>query len=422
MKFTIDFHELNKLPRFLKNQAHDTYPLYVRCPMELAPICDDVYSDILNATRDYNVETNIVFTVTNYNIDIKTLENLKTFSDKENINILLEDTSESVDNNEKDYIDLDIAIAATKKLDGCIEFIRQNKFSPFETLLFAYIYATKRPYNEEKKNQSHVLSRSVFHVLTCDKIVCSGYCNIIRALVEKYDDPRLLVFKNTTKYKTWDIHDLHATLISYLRDKKYNINTYSYLDPTIDSEEKNVRNFIDRRFSLSGFMVPLRDIRHLHDRPFMVNESDYYDDDSFIYKSYLDFVTDKENNNSFAYNGIEIADGFKKSLNDNFAIIDYYSKKYQALKNKYPSMVAQVEEQPEFITEDLYKFSKPITLQKIKIALLKVVRCMTDLKGEQLKYFVNQVVNNNVKYIDQKYDEGATNAFSKENYKHNYEK
>lgn len=422
MKLVIDFHELNKLPRFLKNQVHDTYPLYVRCPMELVPICDDVYSDILNATQGLNVETNIVFTVTNYNIDVKTLENLKTFSEKQDVKIFLEDTFVGFADSDQDYISLDTAISAIKKLDECVDIIKQNNFSPFETLLFAYIYATKLPYREEKKCHPSSLSRSAFNVLTGDKIVCSGYCNIIRALVAKYDDPRLLVFKNITKYKAWDIHDLHTTLIAYVKDKKYSIDTYAYLDPTDNSEKKNYKYFQDRQISLSGFMVPLQDIRHLYDRPFMVNGSDYYDNDSFIYKSDLDFVTDKENNNSFAYNGTQIADGFKKSLNDNFAIIDYYSKKYQALKNKYPSMTKQVEEQPEFITEDLYKFSKPISLQKIKIALLKVVGCMTDLKGEQLKDFVNQVVNNNVKYIDQKYDEGATNAFSKENYKHNYEK
>ncbi len=426
MKFAIELKNLDKLPIYLKNQNQKTqkkHLLYVRCPMDIAPIYEDIYQEILHKTKDLNIDINIVFVVNSYNVDVKLLKALKAFSEQKNIGLFIEDEFEVINYyNDNDYITLDTAISAIEKLDKIVNVAKKNNFSPFEALLYAYLYVTKRPYVEEDMDECWGLSRSVFHVLTGNKIVCSGYCNVIRAFVDKYNDPNLLAFENSTLYKEEDSHELHSTLITYVKDNKYSINTYSYQDPTADAERENVKLVKNREFLLSGFMVPISDIAHLLSKPFDVEFPDLYSEDSFLTdKEYIEYM-EGPGYNSFASNCIKFDDKFQKSLNDNINIIDYYSKKYQSLKSKYPSMIEQTKQDPEFLTEDLHKFSNPVSLNKIKSALYRVLEKTTNIPRKRLHAFIKRIIDDNIKTISDIYDSKAMNSFSKQKVEQDYEK
>ena len=418
MKLVVDFFDLQKLPQHLKKSSNQRQ-LYIRCPFDIATICDDVYDDVTKLTKNYNADISFVFAVENYNIDLKTLTKLKTFSKKKGVNVFIEDKYEISENYyEEDYISLEQAIEAIKKLDKIVKVINSHKFSPYETLLFSYLFATKRVYKEENSKMLKAASRSIFYTLNDKYIVCTGYCNIIKAIVDKYNNPNLQVFNNTTKYDSWSDSDFHATLISYVKDKKYGIDTYSYLDPTNDSE---TASNIDRDYKLRAFMLPLSDLKHILDRPYKLESNEeFFKEDEFVKLGMLESVCKNENLNSFAYDGLNFSSDLRKSLNDNINVISYYTKKYKALKQKYSSMIEQIDEKPEFLSEDFCKFSKPVSLAKLKIALTKVLPCFE--KEDEVTSLADKIIEDNVKYINQQYDEKATNAFSKKCNKDYFEK
>lgn len=420
MKLVVDFFDLQKLPQYLKKSSNQRQiSLYIRCPFDVAFVCDDVYDDVTKLTKNYNADISLVFVVENYNIDINTLTKLKTFSKKKGINVFLEDKYEISENYyEEDYISLEQAIEAIKKLDNIVKVVKSHNLSPFETLLLSYLFVTKRVYKEESLKMSQAVSRSIFYTLNNKYIVCTGYCNIIKAIVDKYNSPDLQVFNNTTKYDSWNDSDFHATLISYVKDKKYGIDTYSYLDPTNDSERTSK---IDRDYRLRSFMLPISDLKHILDRPYKIGSNvEFFDKNDFAKIEKLDKVCKNENLNSFAYDGLNFSSDLRKALNDNINVINYYSKKYQALKQKYSSMIEQIDEKPQFLAEDFCKFSKPISLAKLKIALTKVLPCFE--KEDEVTSLADKIIDDNVKYINQQYDEKATNAFSKKCNKDYFEK
>ena len=133
MKLVVDFFDLQKLPQYLKKSSNQRQiSLYIRCPFDVAFVCDDVYDDVTKLTKNYNADISLVFVVENYNIDINTLTKLKTFSKKKGINVFLEDKYEISENYyEEDYISLEQAIEAIKKLDDGDELILENRVYNF---------------------------------------------------------------------------------------------------------------------------------------------------------------------------------------------------------------------------------------------------------------------------------------------------
>ena len=433
MKFIIDFNKLDCLPTFgfFKSNDSDKLDLVVNCPFDLACICEDVYADIKNKLHKSNCEIELVFEVSNYNISIDTLKHLLDFSEKNNVKIKIKDMFEKGFWSYVDFVDLDKAISAVEKLDKIVEVVKENNFSPLETLLYAYIFATKRPYKEEGRQQSPKVSRSIFEIFNNKNIVCTGYCNIIKAIVQKYDDSRLKVFNNVTNYPERDDAMLHATLIAYVKDQKYDLDTYCYLDPTADSEVKAIKSSLSRNYYLNQFMIPLGDLKYNVYRPrkcgfldivkndLVSNNDGDSETDSF---SLNEFGEDLWSDNSFAFDGIIVDKDLRQQFNDNVKLIDYYSKKYQALKQKNPSMTKEIDNNPKFLEEDLHKFSKPLPMYKLKFALKKVMGVITDLQGEDLEVFVDDILNQSVKYSHQFYDEKAKNTFSQEFKKRNNHK
>jgi len=146
---------------------------------------------------------------------------------------------------------------ANKKIVETADEIRKFDLSPYEKLLMSYLKVTSRKYVHEEQDEHYANSRSVFGVLNSDKIVCVGYSELLKAISEELDDENIQVYKNHVACsKDGKVIDgYHANLIIHIKDEKYGINGFYYLDPTWDSghENKNIPE-------ISYFMVPLSDI------------------------------------------------------------------------------------------------------------------------------------------------------------------
>ena len=137
--------------------------------------------------------------------------------------------------------------------------IKKNNYSPIEKLLHAYLIVSDREYMREDVNfDDPSKSRSVYGILNNKEIVCCGYSEYLRAIVNELGDENLKVFANAvaTKYYEHAKLDLgwHQNNIVYIKDDKYKIDGFYYLDPTWDYKKKNSLNF---------FMLEINEIKNL---------------------------------------------------------------------------------------------------------------------------------------------------------------
>lgn len=152
---------------------------------------------------------------------------------------------------------IDEAENANNQISEISSKIKQREFSPYEKLLSAYFTVTSRPYIAEDENDHYSQSRSIYGVLNSEKIVCVGFSELFKAIIEDVGDENIKLFKNHVKVLDDDstAAEGHQNLIVYLKDEKYGIDGYFYLDPTWDCAEVKGRIGF-----LNHFMVPLEDI------------------------------------------------------------------------------------------------------------------------------------------------------------------
>lgn len=154
-----------------------------------------------------------------------------------------------------DYWSISEVENANLKIDKTVGSIKEKNLSPLEQLMAAYISVKKRKYTLEDENQKPGQSRSIYGVLNSDKIVCVGYAELFTQIINQVGDKNIQIFENTVD----SIHDDgrvggHRNLIVKVKDEKYGVDGYYYLDPTWDSGNSKNMNY---------FMVPIKDIKSI---------------------------------------------------------------------------------------------------------------------------------------------------------------
>ena len=134
-----------------------------------------------------------------------------------------------------------------------------NRLTPLEALLWCYITATKRSYNAESEDEGPGMSRSIYGVLTSNRIVCVGYVELIISYLTSYYKNyanTILTFSNRTKSNTNKGIEGHRSLMVYIKDSKYGIDGYYLLDPTQDNAKHG------RGIMLADFLISLPDLQY----------------------------------------------------------------------------------------------------------------------------------------------------------------
>ena len=160
----------------------------------------------------------------------------------------------------KDAYTIEEVESASKKIVDLANEISMLKLSPLENLLSAYLMVADRDYIAEKEGESSSKSRSVYSILNNEEIVCAGYSTYLKTLADELHDPNVKVFCNMVAAKSiYDPYGFHQNNIAYLKDDKYGIDGFFYLDPTWDSDE--LQNLED--IKLNFFMLPIGEIKHM---------------------------------------------------------------------------------------------------------------------------------------------------------------
>ena len=129
------------------------------------------------------------------------------------------------------------------KIKELTDKIKKYHLSQLEKIMYAYDICKNKEYVEENKNESPGISRDLTNVLFGDKIVCEGFCNIFKALlnnlgIETKDD----ILSSISSY------DKHIRIAINVDDKKYNVKGLYFFDPTNDCKISNNDNLMDYKF------------------------------------------------------------------------------------------------------------------------------------------------------------------------------
>ena len=174
----------------------------------------------------------------------------------------------------KDVFDYQSVANADKIIKEQANAIKKNNYSPLEKLLHSYLIVSNREYEDENKRTDNLsISRSVYGVLNGDKIVCAGFSEYIKALVNEIDDPNLTVFANNISvqnYKKGKIDNgPHQNNIVYIKDDKYKIDGFYYLDATWDEGEKETLHF---------FLLEIDNVKNIKSYSTKIEMRDFYEE------------------------------------------------------------------------------------------------------------------------------------------------
>ena len=162
----------------------------------------------------------------------------------------------------KDAYTIEDVESSSKKIKEIVNDIKLHKLSPLEELLSAYLMVSDREYITEGEGESPSKSRSIFSIINNKEIVCAGYSTYLKTLADELENPNIKVFCNMVSARDTDYsYGFHQNNIVYLKDEKYHIDGFFYLDPTKDSDK--IKNLED--IKLNFFMIPINEIKSLKD-------------------------------------------------------------------------------------------------------------------------------------------------------------
>ena len=193
-----------------------------------------------------------------------------------------------------DVYDYEKVLKADKKIKELAYEVSKHNYSPLEKLLHTYLLLSKMEYkSEDLKNESPSLSRSVYGVFNSDRIVCAGFSEALKAVIQEENDKNLKVFANDVATKTVENKkteiEYHQNNTAFLTDEKYKIKEKFFnLDVTWDSAAEN---------SLIYFMLNILNIKDINsDNIIDFNDALKLDDNNLE-----ETVNSKSKENNYSY-------------------------------------------------------------------------------------------------------------------------
>ena len=310
--------------------------------------------------------------------------NKKTFSQKELDNLKAIDTfakALGVKAGVYDYdnvFDYQSVAKADKIIKEQANLIKKNGYSPLEALLHAYLLTAKFKYNDENEEFDDLsISRSVYGILNSDKIVCHGYSQYLKAIVNEIDDPNLKVFANSLASKNYDKGKVdsgfHSNNIAYIRDNKYKIDGFYYLDPTWD--------YAMKENSLMFFMTEIGQIKN-----FVGNISDNFVELDRRYRS-RDY-----------YEGLSTARTAKKYKYKTTNWRSSYHEKYASVSKDRLNMITELDSSIKLNTTDTLLSKYLLSRQDFKDYVV-LYETLHNLKHSNLGF--DKLLEKNAKIADE---------------------
>lgn len=153
-------------------------------------------------------------------------------------------------------------LTAQIKLNEFIDLLNDSNASPYEKYLMIYEYVASMQYNENEKDAT--TSRDLIAVLNGQDIVCVGYASLLKHLCDAVGIKCLLQDLDVSFDN--DKFEKHRNNLIYLKDDKYEIDGWYYVDACWDSLDK--KSGFKKSYNFCH--VPLSDIEKLKDTKILV--------------------------------------------------------------------------------------------------------------------------------------------------------
>ena len=278
--------------------------------------------------------------------------------------------------------------------------IKNQDYSPYEKLLSAYIKVTSKQYTKENITDHYSASRSVYGVLNSNKIVCVGYGELLEAILHEIGDKNIKVYQNHVCCSSDNINQdcTHRTLIVYLKDEKYGIDGYYYLDPTLDSLN-NIKDIP----KLTHFLVPIADIDKLN---FHIRSNGKLIKKDKAKTQKVNTFNKRPNITlSWTSDDLEVTEKFLNDYTKND------SNKYEITK----SIKKRIQLEPHQ-KEEIIESSKPVSIESTARALFKILKTANPkTNDEELENDVNSTIAKNCFLAKREYSGNCKNEFAKQN-------
>lgn len=187
---------------------------------------------------------------------------------------------------------LDDVIKANKNINDVVEHIKKNNFSPFEAMTYIHMHVTSNfKYTEGRLEEC----RSIVGAYQ-GKIVCAGYSSLVKAIVDKLNDPNLqcecigadLYKKHFFRY---EFEGGHSHNLIHIKDEKYNIDGHYMEDTCWDSKSDDYPT--GKGFTY--FMYPVTDLEYFNGMIYQQKFSDrLYDSVFFDQEQFAEALIDSK--------------------------------------------------------------------------------------------------------------------------------
>lgn len=163
---------------------------------------------------------------------------------------------------------LDEVKKANSQIDIVVNFIKENKLSPFESMAFIHKVITSTfSYNDDE--MTPINSRSIVGVVKTSKIVCVGYSRFIKAIIDKLEMKGLECETFLSTLNSYDLDNavldelgispygtIHMQDLIKIKDPKYNVDGVYVSDACWDAKNE----FFPAGKGYGSFMFPVTDL------------------------------------------------------------------------------------------------------------------------------------------------------------------
>ena len=153
---------------------------------------------------------------------------------------------------------------ANRRVNIVVDHIKNQDFSPFEAICFIHKMIISNFLYQENEEEP-TLARSLIGVLNTSNIVCVGYSLLVKAIVDKLENPNLKSDISVIQLEQEKLNyvsdyinpgDGHMQNLILINDEKYDVHGAYLVDTTFDSKTKNFPS----GKGVSSFMFPVNDL------------------------------------------------------------------------------------------------------------------------------------------------------------------
>lgn len=143
-------------------------------------------------------------------------------------------------NDVKDCWNLKEVVKANAAIDGLIETIKENRFTPYETMIAIHKYLTdgfSYGDNAPEKGRDLEKNRSIVSMIKFGKTTCVGYSSFAKAVIDKLGDPNLTCQTKAIIRMDHGLSECHMICMIDIKDDEYGLDGKYFEDPTLDSKK-----------------------------------------------------------------------------------------------------------------------------------------------------------------------------------------